>query len=146
MLTVGLFVLYSLLSIVSSQFVPPRFDLAIKRLRQYQNFPSANLIKDVQYSITPEQMLERLSLSFSNNKTTPCEQDFELILRAASQSDMWAIKVLDAWGKPLPSGVLKGNVYWVGNYDECLQPMYFPANKSFIPQPFDTQHCKLFYL
>ncbi|CAF4453991.1 unnamed protein product, partial [Adineta steineri] len=41
--------------------------------------------------------------SISNNKTTQCEQDFEIILQAALKSDMWAIKVIDAWGKPFPS-------------------------------------------
>ncbi|CAF5177198.1 unnamed protein product, partial [Rotaria sp. Silwood1] len=56
---------------------------------------------------------------------------------------MWALKVLDAWGKPLPSGLLKGNTYWVGNYDECIQPMYSPNNKTFLSQPFDTQYCTL---
>ncbi|CAF2710964.1 unnamed protein product [Rotaria sp. Silwood2] len=56
---------------------------------------------------------------------------------------MWALKVLDAWGKPLPSGLLKGNTYWVGDYDECIQPMYLPNNKTFLSQPFNTQYCTL---
>ncbi|CAF4855020.1 unnamed protein product [Rotaria sp. Silwood1] len=69
--------------------------------------------------------------------------DFEILLQAALNRDMWALKVLDAWGKPLPSGLLKGNTYWVGNYDECIQPMYLPNNKTFLSQPFDTQYCTL---
>ncbi|CAF1430753.1 unnamed protein product [Rotaria sordida] len=141
MLTITLFLLFSILLNTNSQFIPLRFDLAIDHLRQYQYFSSSNLIKDVEYNLTPEQMLEYMSLLLLNNKTSRCEQDFELILRAAIEKDTWAIKVLDAWGKPLPSGILKGNVYWVGNYDECIQPMYNPANKSFISQPFNTQHC-----
>ncbi|CAF1165447.1 unnamed protein product [Rotaria sordida] len=143
MLTIALFLLFSVLLNTNSQFIPLRFDLAINRLRQYQHFSLINLIKDVEYNLTPEQMLEYMSLSLSNNKTSSCEQDFELILRAAKEKDTWAIRVLDAWGKPLPSGILKGNVYWVGNYDECIQPMYNPVNKSFISQPFNTQHCTL---
>lgn len=55
--------------------------------------------------------------------------------------ETWPRKVLDAWGKPLPSSILKDNMYSVGDYDECVNPMYDPANKSFIYQPFDTQHC-----
>ncbi|CAF1133641.1 unnamed protein product [Rotaria sp. Silwood1] len=82
-------------------------------------------------------------MSFSNNKTTQCEQDFEILLQATLKHDTWALKVLDAWGKPLPSSLLKGNLYWVGNYDECLQPMYLPNNKTFLSQPFDTQHCTI---
>ena len=52
------------------------------------------------------------------------------------------MKVLDAWGKPLPSGFLRGDIYWIGNYDECVQLMYNSTHKSFIPQPVNTQHCE----
>ncbi|CAF0927550.1 unnamed protein product [Adineta steineri] len=55
-------------------------------------------------------MLENMSLLLSNNKTSPCEQDIELILRAAVEKEMWALKILDAWGKPFPSGILKGTL------------------------------------
>ena len=69
--------------------------------------------------------------SSSKNQTTQCEKDFDTIVQAISKRETWALKVFDAWGKPIPSGILKGNVYWVGDYDECLQPMYLVANKSF---------------
>ncbi|CAF1679138.1 unnamed protein product, partial [Didymodactylos carnosus] len=83
MLTVTLSVLLSLLSNTNSQIIPLRFDLAINRLLQYQHFSLANLIKDVDYNLTPEQMLEYMSLSLSNNETSPCERDFEITLQAA---------------------------------------------------------------
>ncbi|CAF1073401.1 unnamed protein product [Adineta steineri] len=143
MLTITLFLLFSVLWNINSQFIPPQFDLAINRLRQYQYFSPIDLLKDVEYNPTPKQMLEHMSVLLSNNKTSPCEQDIELILRAAVEKEMWALKILDAWGKPLPSGILKGNMYWIGNYDECIQPIYNPANQSFVSQPFNTQHCTL---
>jgi hypothetical protein len=142
MLTVVLLLFCTLFSNTISQIIPLRFDHAIDRIRQFQGISFINLIQDVQYNFTIEQMLKDISFSISNNKTSVCEQEFDLIIQAASQRDMWAVKVLDAWGKPLPSGVLKGNVYWVGEYNECLHPWYNPTNKSFISQPFDTQHCK----
>jgi len=137
------FFLFSIcpLNIVSQNF-PYRFDQAINRLSRYRNFSPTDLIKDVQYNLNIEEMLQYISSSISNNKTTQCEQEFEFILQAALQRDMWAIKVLDAWGKPLPSGLLKGNTFWVGSYDECIQPMYLPTNKTFLSQPFNTQHCE----
>lgn len=137
------FICCSFFSNINSQIIPLRFDQAIYNLHQYRNFSSEDLYKYVEYNLTPEQILERMS-SFSvfNNITTQCKQDFDTVVQAASFKEMWAVKVLDAWGKPLPSGVLKGNVYWVGDYNECLKPMYYPANKSFIAQPFNTQHCK----
>ena len=94
---------------------------------------------------TTQQLTEIIQELFSGNKTNACEKDFEMFLQAVSKGEMWAIKVFDAWGKPLPSGVLSGNTYWVINYDECAKEMYSPTNKSFEPQPFNTQHCKYIY-
>ncbi len=142
MLTVVVIIFCSLLSNTISQIVPLRFDQAIHRLYQYQHFSPKDLVNDVQYNLTPEKISEYMSVSILNNNNTQCKQEFDVVLQAASQNEMWAVKVLDAWGKPLPSGVLKGNVYWVGDYNECLQPMYYPANKSFISQPFKKQHCE----
>jgi hypothetical protein len=138
MLTVVFFVFCFLISNIISQIIPLRFDQAIHRLNQYENFSLKDLIKDAQYNFP----LEYMSISVLNNKTTQCQQDFDVIIQSASQNDMWALKIFDAWGKPLPPGVLKGDIYWVGDYDECLKPMYYPANKSFMLQPFNTQHCK----
>src|ERR1700722_4131920 len=124
MLTIILFFFSFLFSNTISQIVPHRFDQAIHRLYQYQNFPSKDMLEHVQYNLTPEKMLNYMSVSVPNNNITQCEQDFDVLLQAASQEEMWAIKVFDAWGKPLPSGILKGNIFWVGDYNECLQPMY----------------------
>jgi hypothetical protein len=56
--------------------------------------------------------------SLTSNETTACERDFETIIIGALQFDTWALKVIDAWGKSLPSGLLRGNVFWTGNYDK----------------------------
>jgi hypothetical protein len=77
---------------------------------------------------------------------TVCEQDFQPIIDGALQFDTWALKVVDAGGKLLLSGLLRGNLFWTGNYDECVEEMYLSDNKSFVPQPFDTQHCMYKYL
>ncbi|CAF4351428.1 unnamed protein product, partial [Rotaria sp. Silwood2] len=66
------------------------------------------------------------NISFSNSNISVCEQHFIELIQAASHYDAWALKILDSWGKPLPSGLFKGNIYWTGNYDECLQQMYLP--------------------
>jgi hypothetical protein len=121
------------------QTIPLRYDAAINHLKQYQDYNPIDLLADAsRYRIT----LDEMSSLFASNATTQCERDIELLLEAASRRDMWAIKILDAWGKPLPSGVLKGNIYWVGDYDECLNPMYLTNNKTFLSQPFDTHYCE----
>jgi hypothetical protein len=66
----------------------------------------------------------------------------EILIEAATNRQLWALKVLDSWGKPLPSGLLKGNLYWSGDYDECIEPLYQYTNKSFLKQPFNTRYCE----
>jgi len=140
-----LLVLFSIPNIICQrdyQTIPLRYDAAIHHLKQYQHSNFLDLLDDVStYSITTNRMSSYIS-SVSNNETTQCERDFDIIVQGVSNRDMWALKVFDAWGKPLPSGILKGNIYWVGSYDECLQPMYITSNKTFVSQPFDTQYCE----
>lgn len=125
-----------------SHTIPLNYQSAINHLKQRQQTNYLDILDDAStYSITSDTISSYISLD-SNNDTTQCEKDFQIILKGVSARDIWALKVIDAWGKPLPSGILKGNLYWLGNYDECLQPMYLPNNKSFATQPFDTQYCK----
>jgi hypothetical protein len=145
MLAVVLSLLVLLPNIVSQreyQTVPLRFDVAIDQLRQRQQLT----LRDVDhksYSITPDEMLASILLfSNSSNTTTKCEQDFQDLVEAALRRDLWALKILDTWGKPLPSGLLKGNSFWVGDYDECVDSLYQPENKTFLQQPFNGQYCK----
>ena len=125
------------------QTLPLRHDLAINYLKQYQHINFNDLFNNISmYSITSDKIFSYISLVNSNNETSQCEKDFYEILQAASKRDLWAMKIIDAWGKPLPSGVLKGNTFWVGDYDECLKPLYTLANKSYVLQPINTQYCK----
>jgi hypothetical protein len=137
MQTIILLLLCSFLPHVFPQVTALRFDLLIDRLRQYHHYNYADLLDDASTFA-----IHSIGSLTSSNKTTQCERDFELILEAAGQRDLWALKTIDAWGKPLPSGILKGNTFWLGNYDECLQPLYQPGNKTYLSQPFETQYCE----
>ncbi|CAF1100702.1 unnamed protein product, partial [Rotaria magnacalcarata] len=124
--------------------IPLRFESVIQRLRDfYQNYPDIvnDLVNTPFAKIRPELLLT--NRTFSQNQSAACERDLEILISAASQRQLWALKVLDAWGKPLPSGLLKGNIFWLGNYDECLNPLYQINNKSFLQQPINTQYCAL---
>ena len=137
MQTIILLLLCSFVPHVFPQVSPLRFDLLIDRLRQYHRYNYADLLEDAStFAIDSVLSLPK------NNQTTQCERDFELLLQAAAKRDLWALKTIDAWGKPLPSGVLKGNTFWIGNYDECLQPLYQTNNKTYLSQPFETQYCE----
>ena len=136
------FFIFSLIPNMVCQIIPLRFNRTIDQ----SHHTVLDIFDGADYHLTPEAMWERMSLSSFGNETNTCEEDFRKILHAALNHETWAMKILDAWGKPLPSGVLLGNMYWVGNYDECLQDLYSPNNKSFISQPFNTQYCKYTHL
>ena len=119
------------------------FDGSLRQLRDYilyQQYKLFSLEKLLSIDFKPEELLA--TMLFSSDKSTACEQDIKLLLKAALRGQLWAIKVFDSWGKPLPSGLLTGNIFWTGNYDECVKPLYQYSNKSFLKQPFDTQYCK----
>ena len=46
------------------------------------------------------------------------------------------LAVLDASGKP-PSGILRGNLWWLGEYEECLE------SEALQSAPFSTAYCSL---
>ncbi|CAF3744244.1 unnamed protein product [Rotaria sp. Silwood1] len=139
-----LFVPQSIIGEPTFETIPLRFDAIIQRLRGfYQHYPDIvnDLVNTPIATIRSELLLA--NISFSNNQSTACERDLEILITAAVQRQLWAMKVFDAWGKPLPSGLLKGNMFWIGNYDECINPLYQINNKSFVRQPIDTQYCAL---
>ena len=130
-----------IVSQVEYQRIPLRFDLVINHLLQLQRFIPPD-VDYKSYSITPEKIFALLQPFANNDTTTECEKDSALLIEAAMRLEKWALKVFDSWGKPIPSGVLKGHVLWLGSYDECLDPLYEPINKTFFPQPFKNQYCK----
>ncbi|CAF2794564.1 unnamed protein product [Rotaria sp. Silwood2] len=138
------FVPQSIISEPNFETIPLRFDVIIERLRDfYQQYPAiVNDLVNTPFATIRPELLSTNILS-SNNQSTACARDLKILITAASQRQSWALKVFDAWGKPLPSGILKGNMFWLGNYDECIKPLYQINNKSFVRQPIDTQYCAL---
>ncbi|GFR30452.1 nose resistant to fluoxetine protein 6 [Trichonephila clavata] len=59
-----------------------------------------------------------LSDILSQTNSSKCIRDFKYVFDNLL-SGMWAIKMIDSYGKP-ESGVLNGNVKWLGEYFECL--------------------------
>ncbi|KAH8295942.1 hypothetical protein KR018_006478, partial [Drosophila ironensis] len=48
-----------------------------------------------------------------------CLADLAILTRDLATFQIWALKMIDAWGN-LPAGMLVGNLWDFGNYDECL--------------------------
>ncbi|CAF4011404.1 unnamed protein product, partial [Adineta steineri] len=121
---------------LKDQTIPSNFE---KIIRQQYELLNLNNLPYINSRL--EELLENILLF--NNKNTTCEQDIEFLIQGILNQQLWALKILDSWGKPLPSGLLKGNVFWAGNYDECIQPLYQYDSQSYVKQPFETQYCKL---
>ncbi|KAH8356383.1 hypothetical protein KR084_009551, partial [Drosophila pseudotakahashii] len=48
-----------------------------------------------------------------------CLSDLTKLMLALQTGQYWALKMIDAWGS-IPSGILTGNSYDLGNFDECI--------------------------
>ncbi|XP_017077663.1 nose resistant to fluoxetine protein 6 [Drosophila eugracilis] len=57
-----------------------------------------------------------------------CASDMAALMTGLLNGQVWALQMIDAWGS-IPSGLLTGNSYDLGNYDECLN-----IRKSIISQ------------
>nr|XP_044251479.1 nose resistant to fluoxetine protein 6 [Drosophila takahashii] len=55
----------------------------------------------------------------ANKDDTLCLKELEALMKGLSSSENWALKMMDSWGK-IPSGLLTGNTWDLGNFDECL--------------------------
>ncbi|CAF2129145.1 unnamed protein product [Rotaria magnacalcarata] len=126
------------------QTIPLHLDVIIQYVKNFDQHYldiATDLFNTPIATIRPELLLT--NASFTTNQSTICEQELEILINATLQRELWALKVFDAWGKPLPSGLLKGNIFWIGNYDECVDQLYTTNNKSYVRQPIDTQYCAL---
>ena len=116
-----------------------RLDEIILRLQARQRFIDKHTVTELNENIFSPTAW---TASVVDLNTSRCGQEFSQLLNGMEQEEKWAIKIVDAWGKPLPSGLLTGNLYWMSNYDECVDKLYQPEDKSFVQQPFDSQYCK----
>lgn len=67
-----------------------------------------------------ESVMENNSLhqSLESAVSPRCFYDLMIWINSLRKGEMWAVQLFDATGK-LPPGVLKGNLLWLGNYEEC---------------------------
>ncbi|KAF8796912.1 Nose resistant to fluoxetine protein 6 like protein [Argiope bruennichi] len=61
----------------------------------------------------------------SESESSKCGQDLDYVFENIFSPGGWSMKMLDSYGKP-ESGILLGNLRWLGDYDECVG-IYAPA-------------------
>ena len=69
-----------------------------------------------------------------------------------SQATMYDINisaaVLDAQGTP-PSGILEGNIHWLGSYEQCMRvkatAWTHMLNDTYLTHDFDANYCRAYW-
>lgn len=78
-----------------------------------------------------------------------CYADITDFLDAAKSRKAWALKMLDSYGK-IPSGLEKGNINFIGSYDECVEtksdveanPLLGKARPKY-PRSVGSKYCRV---
>lgn len=73
---------------------------------------------DIQNENGAQRVINQINLITHND--TLCKSQFTEIIVSVLSGQMWAIKMLDAWGK-LPAGILTGNIWELGQFDQCMK-------------------------
>ena len=86
-----------------------------------------------------------------------CSRDIRLLAEDLKAKKIWALKsttgrffqynknffecflAFDAWGR-IPSGIMQGNIYWIGSPYECGHHLR-GLNNTVVEQPFRTRTC-----
>ncbi|XP_076080493.1 nose resistant to fluoxetine protein 6-like isoform X4 [Mytilus galloprovincialis] len=70
-----------------------------------------------------------------------CANHSEALKQGLARQDVWAVRMIDAAGKP-PANILGGGIVWFGDFDECVAIQDVATNVSGIKYRFDAQYCK----
>ncbi|KAH8347523.1 hypothetical protein KR059_012039 [Drosophila kikkawai] len=65
------------------------------------------------------QSLGVLDFQAPRQEDIVCIQDLAEVIKGLSSRQRWALKMIDSWGS-IPTGLLTGNAFDLGNFDECL--------------------------
>ncbi|GAB1602635.1 nose resistant to fluoxetine protein 6-like [Argonauta hians] len=134
-----------------------RYNQGTDDIRNRFYFPndSDSRVKLDSYSPSLDQMIDKarhlLSQDFCDtvaayNVSKKCCEDMKIILASLVLREMWAIQMVDSYGK-LPSGILLGDFRFPGSYDQCKSTLVtVEANLTGEPQlyrPFSPRYCQL---
>ncbi|XP_076365804.1 nose resistant to fluoxetine protein 6-like [Tachypleus tridentatus] len=66
----------------------------------------------------------------TNGVSQLCQNDINMLLEGLKHSKTWAVQMMDATGK-IPSGILRGSLTALGDFDQCLNINVNTSNLSF---------------
>ncbi|XP_060604940.1 nose resistant to fluoxetine protein 6-like isoform X2 [Ruditapes philippinarum] len=69
-----------------------------------------------------------------------CLNHTKLLIKALTQRETWAVKMIDSTGKP-GSDILEGNFRFVGNWEECRGVHAVENDTNMITNPYTGKYC-----
>ncbi|XP_055947832.1 nose resistant to fluoxetine protein 6-like [Argiope bruennichi] len=100
-----------------------------------------DFLKEFEKSLSESFKPEFLSDSFSDVTSNKCTEDLKYLYENIRSPGDWALKMLDSYGKP-ESGILAGNIKWLGTYDECVGIQSVPQKNASVGN-FRGKYCTL---
>ncbi|GBO33131.1 hypothetical protein AVEN_66545-1, partial [Araneus ventricosus] len=91
--------------------------------------------------ILPVSIQSTLLDMFPEAASNKCAEDLKYVFENLLYPAGWAIKMLDSYGKP-KSGILAGNLKWLGQYDECVE-IQAPSKENTNVGGFSGKYCTL---
>lgn len=86
-------------------------------------------------------VLPKFEDSLPTQSSNPiCARHSQFTLQKADQLELWALKMLDSSGKPA-SGLLKGNINQMGDFDQCLGSYAVYKNGSSSEEEIYGKYC-----
>ncbi|GFT17788.1 nose resistant to fluoxetine protein 6 [Nephila pilipes] len=130
---------------VLSQKVEYGDKMYVKKIPELEKYVSAS--KNLELTANEKRDVfndfESIISEFANENlfdSSKCGRDLKYVFNNL-KSSIWAMKMLDAYGKP-ESGILRGNLKWLGDYDECLK-VYAPPDTKTEAGNFHGKYCSL---
>lgn len=78
-----------------------------------------------------------------SNVSLECCSNLQYMFTAAAKKQSWAWQMIDSFGK-LPSGILQGNLFFPGSYDECLSTTVINGSGGNQQQNiFNPKYCQI---
>ncbi|EDX06872.1 nose resistant to fluoxetine protein 6 [Drosophila simulans] len=112
-------VVFLLCGIVIISAGNPNSDDVIPQFRNVKQLRSLGIEFSEYFRNISLHDLGDLESQFSSEEDQLCFSDMKALMTGLGSAEYWALKMIDAWGS-IPSGLLTGNSYDLGNFDECL--------------------------
>ncbi|XP_051862820.1 nose resistant to fluoxetine protein 6-like [Drosophila albomicans] len=120
-IVIGTLLFCGLTQVCSNQFEPSGSSVNNEEYQRLMELrPFAVQLMQQFGNITQTDLDLRLDNRLPNQQDLLCLADMAQLMSGLSSRSYWALRMIDSWGS-IPSGILYGNFFDMGNYDECIK-------------------------